>query len=407
VEATGVLAARAPDLVALAPVEVVVAGENGVRTVLPATRDAETLAQALAGLGVRYGGGDELADLRQGLLDALEEAVGEGAPARPLPVALSERVEEMTGSAMLAEAALLRDQREELISWAAERSDRTAAAATAASTGALFLVTAGTDEEVLAFYRRALEAYELGSLADRLERPVVLPSLAELGRVMAAYDWLVFPYLPAADGALDDAGNPIQPAPTARDVLPRAGADPATADDPQRPAMITPRFGRRDRREGRETPPVRGGVTAPTALAAETGGEVVTDSLQLADLLGRLDRRFRVTVPVPAGELRRLEVAYEGRRADTVRAPAWAGTVLPGSVAAVRVRRLLDGDLAEEGRLALEAAFEPPAGGVGQGRLTFRLEGLEGVGDASLAASDKRPASSICVWSALVKRLIF
>jgi Ca-activated chloride channel family protein len=146
--------------------------------------------------------------------------------------------------------------------------------------------------------------------------------------------------------------------------------------------MITPRFGRRDRREGRETPPVRGGVTAPTALAAETGGEVVTDSLQLADLLGRLDRRFRVTVPVPAGELRRLEVGYEGRRADTVRAPAWAGTVLPGSVAAVRVRRLLDGDLAEEGRLALEAAFEPPAGGVGQGRLTFRLEGLEGLGDA-------------------------
>jgi Ca-activated chloride channel homolog len=381
VEATGVLAARAPDLTALAPVEVVVAGEDGARTVLPATRDAETLAQALSGLGVRYGGGDALADLRQGLLDALDDAVGEGAPARPLPVALTERVEELTGGAMLAEAALLRSRREDLISWAAERADRSGAAARSSDgTGALFLVTAGNDDDLLGFYRGALEAYELGSVAERLERPVVLPSLAELGRVMAAYDQLVFPYLPAADGALDDAGQPIQPAPTARDVLPRAGADPATADDPQRPAMITPRLGRRDRSEGRETPAVRGGVTAPAALAAETGGEVVTDSLQLADLVGRLGRRFRVTVPVPAGELRRLEVDYEGRRVETVRAPAWAGTVLPGSVAAVRVRRLLDGDLSEEGRLALEAAFEPPAGGVGSGRLTFRLEGLDGAG---------------------------
>lgn len=385
VEATGVLAARASDLVALAPVEVVLAGETGVRQVLPATRDAETLAQALSGLGVRYGGGDALADLRQGLLDALDEVVGPDAPARPLPVALSERVEELAGGAMLAEAALLRSRREELISWAAEWSDRSGAEAASGGTGALFLVTAGNDEDLLGFYRSALESYELASLAERLERPVVLPSLSELGRVLAAYHQLVFPYLPAADGALDDAGQPIQPAPTARDVLPRAGADPATADDPQRPALITPRLGRRDRSEGRERPPVRGGVTAPATLAAETGGEVVTDSLQLADLVGRLGRRFRVTVPVPAGELRRLEVGYEGRRADTVRAPAWAGTVLPGSVAAVRVRRLLDGDLSEEGRLALEAAFEPPAGGVGSGRLTFRLEGLEGVDDAAEA----------------------
>ena len=391
VEATGVLAGRASELVGLAPVEVVVAEEEGSRTVLPATRDAETLAQALSGLGVRYGGGDALAEIRQGFLDALSDAVGTGEIARPLPLALTERIERAVREALAAEARLLRDRRERLISWAAERADRADRAVgegPAEDHGALFLVTAGTDDALLDFYREAFGAYDLDALADRLERPVVLPSLAELGRVLTAYDWLAFPYLPAADGALDDAGNPIPPAPTARDTLPRAGADPTTADDPQRPAMITPRIGRRDRSGAPDLPPVRGGRAAPDAIAAETGGEVVTDSLQLADLLGRLGRRFRVSVAPPAGEPRRIEVRTTARRGEAVRAPAWAGTVLPGSVAAVRVRRLLDGELSEEGRLALDAAFEPPAGGVGTGRLTFRLEEA---GDPATAGLRGRP----------------
>lgn len=407
VEAAGVLAARASELVSLAPVELVVADDD-VRTVLPATRDAETLAQALSGIGVRYGGRHSLAQVRRGFLAELDEATGSAVVARPAALAVVERVERAARSALAAETQLLHAQRERLVSWSADRADRAdragraqgaagAGAGAEGGAGALFLVTAGFDEDPLGFYRRAFEAYDLTAVAERLERPVVLPSLAEVGRVLATYGWLAFPYLPAADGALDDRGVPVPPAPTAREVLPRAGADPTTADDPQRPAMITPRIGRRgERRDGPEPPPVRGGREAPAVLAGGTGGEVVTDSLQLAELLGRLGRRWRVGIPAVAGEPRPIEVAaVRERDGATVRAPAWAGTLPPASVAAVRVRRLLEGELPEEGSLALEAAFEPPAGESvesGPGRLTVRLEGESGDGAAAAPAA---PTSSL------------
>ena len=374
VEAAGVLANRARELAELAPVTLAVADEE-VRTVLPATGDREVLAQSLAGIGVRYAGDGAIDEVRRELLEELAELAEPVDPLLP-PVAAAPRVEERAAAAareaLAREAEVLRRQRERLISWAAEaRGDRPAS-----EPAVLVLVTPGFDEDPLAFYRAALEAYGLEAASQRLERPVVLPSLAEVGRVLASYGWLTFPYLPAA-GGLDAAEASAGPGatPTPPDDLPRAGAPPTETDDPSRPALITPRLGRGDRGApgAAEPPPVPGGTEAPGALAAATGGEVVTDAVQLRDLVSRLGRRWSLRFPAPAGEPRAVEVR-SARAGTAVRAPGWAGTVSPGSVAAVRVRRLLEGELPDEGALPVEAAFEAAPQGVGEGLLTVRIE---------------------------------
>ena len=372
VEAAGALAERSASLAELAPVELLVA-EGDARSVLPPSADPEAVAQALSGVGVRYAGGDALADLRRGFLEELASAAG-AAPGRSSPET-EDQAAELAREALAVEAELLRDQRERLIDWAAGTAP-VGSPAPPGTAGAVILVTGGFDEDPLTFYRAALEAHGLEGVAARLERPVVLPSLAEVGRVLAAYGWLAFPYLPGGEeGAAAGAAPPAPP--PIRDTLPRAGADPTDADDPQRPALITPRLGRRSGGAGEpDLPSARGGRDAPGALAQATGGELVTDPLQLADLLARLNRRWALRFPIAAGEPREVEVrsAPRGRAARaTLRAPRWVGTVAPVSVAAVRVRRVLDGELEEGGALPVEAAFETGRAGLGQGRLTLRV----------------------------------
>ncbi|HLE85909.1 MAG TPA: hypothetical protein VJG13_16340, partial [Thermoanaerobaculia bacterium] len=387
VEAAGALAERAPALAALGPVTVLVA-DRDARTVLAAATDPEALAQSLNGVGVRYAGGDALAGLRRAFLEELATAAGT-ALGRIRPE-VEDRLAGSAQEALAAEAELLRDQRERLVLWAAGTAPG-GLSAPPAPAGALVLVTGGFDDDPLAFYRAAFEAYGLEGAAGRLERLVVLPSLDEVGRVLATYGWLAFPYLPGGEDAAG-AAAPAAPPPI-RDTLPRAGADPTDADDPQRPVLITPRIGRRgDRPDGPEPPPARGGRAAPGALAEATGGELVTDPLQLGDLVSRLERRWSVRFPLAPGEPLEVEVRPAGRgpaAAATLRSPRWAGTVPPGSVAAVRVRWVLDGELEEGGALPVDAAFETAPAGVGQGRLTVRLEDPPG-GTAAAAAGPLR-----------------
>jgi Ca-activated chloride channel family protein len=371
VAAAGVLGDRAAELAEVAPVELALADE-GTRTVLPATRDRELLSQAFAGIGVRNAGEAALDEVRRGFLDELAGSASLGL--RPDGPRRSPQAEDRAAAAarraLTLEAEVLRRQRERLIAWAADARLE----GPPAEPAALVLVTGAFGEDPLDFYRAALEAYGLGSVAERLERPVVLPSLSEVGRVLAAYGWLTFPYLPAAEEPEAGSGAPAA-AREPLDDLPRAGADPTEGGDPSRPALITPRLGRRGAEpSGAEAlPSTRSGPEAPAALAAATGGEVVTDALQLRNLVGRLGSRWSVSFLAPVGEPRAVEVRSE-RGGATVRAPAWAGTVAPGSVATVRVRRLLAGELPEEGALPVEAAFEAAPSGLGEGFLTVRLE---------------------------------
>lgn len=380
VSAASVLSDHAPLLAALAPVELAVAEEDGVRTVLPSTSDAEAVAQSLSGVGVRYAGEDAVEAVRSAFLEGLGDLLGGaggGAASGSSSPADADRAVDAAREALALEAELLESQRERLVSWAAESAPEGQAPP---SPGVLLLVSGGFDDDPLAFYREALAAYGLEGAAARLERPVVLPSLAEVGRVLAAHGWLTYPFLPGRIAGPEGTVPP--PPPPIRDTLPRPGADPTDADDPQRPALITPRLGRRDeaREEGApELPATGGGEEAPRSLAEATGGELVSDPLQLGDVVERLASRWSLTFPAPVGEPRGVEVriAREGRRARqaTVRSPRWAGTLAPASVPAVRVRRLLEGDLREEGGLPVDAVFETGAAGLGEGKLTVRLGG--------------------------------
>lgn len=379
--AAGTLSDRAAELVALAEVQLVV-GDESSRTVLPASIDPERVSQSLSGVGTRYGGHDGIGEVRTRFLDELRAVAGDRSGDRPpLPAHLVERIERLARESLAAEAELLRDQRERIASWAAEEGslgpDRSAA---------LILVTGGFDEDPLGFYRAALDAHGLGkTVADRLERPVVLPSLDELGKVLSAYGWLTFPYVASGlgeqeastEGRRRRGGEEGPQAPGPEDTLSRPGLDPSERDDDQRPALITPRLGGRERDEskGPERPDVRPGREALAEVARAAGGEVVRDALQLPDLLDRLARRQRVTVATVPGEPERIEVELADGAGDgvTLRAPRWTGETPPRSLAAVRVRRLLERQEATGGALPVEAAFEPPPSGSAEGRLTVRL----------------------------------
>lgn len=398
VDAAGLLADRAAELVDLADVELVV-GDTASRTVLPASASPELVSQALAGVGTRYGGRDGLGEVRGRFVEELRSLAGRPDPVggssrfgradepaarrKPLPPHVVERIEAAAREALAEEARVLRTQRERLATWAASEG-----VLGPGRSVALVLVTGGFDAAPLDFYRGALEAYGQGeAVGDRLERPVILPSLEELGRVLSAYGWLTVPYVSSvSDTGAEDEGVPGAPeereAPSADETLGRPGLDATDQGGDQRPALVTPRLGRRSRAEqaGPSLPPLRPGGEALAPFADGTGGEVVTDPLQLADVLGRLGRRLRLLVPAVPGEPEALEwsVEGEGSRGDDliVRAARWAGGTPPRSVAAVRVRQLLEGGDSTGGPLPVEAVLQTlpgGAGGLGEGRLTLRL----------------------------------
>lgn len=412
-EAAALLSERARPLAELAPVEVVVV-DGQARRVLPPVADPEAVAQSLAGIGLRYAGRNEIRALRQAFLEELAAAAADPAShselrREQLLPAVEDRLEDSARETLRLEAEALRAQRERLISWVAAQNPLPLAARPGARPGALILVTTAFDADPSPFYRSALEAVGASRAATRIERPVVLPSMDEVGRVLASYGWLTFPLdagaLEPGPGSAAAADVDSEETPGLPEGLPTQDIDATAGTQRQRPALITPRLpGRRGGREaGRPSfPPTAGSTLSMGSLARATGGEVVTDSVQLRDLLARLGERRRVTFSAEPGDARPIEVrvvgaAGAGGKPPAVRAPAWLATVPPASVAAVRARRLLAGEIepGEEGDLVLETVFElaradgaaaPPAAtlptpgatgmGAGDGELIVRLEEL-------------------------------
>ena len=387
------LSDRGKMLTGVAPVEVVIADDRA-RTVLPANDDPEIVSQSLAGVGVRYGGRDELVEARRDYLEELAGMAGSpgseterpghlGRPSRRLDPGVEDRIDQVTREALAHEAQILRLDRQRLIAWVA---DQGAVDATSPA-GAMLLVTGGWDEDPLVFYRAALKAYGLDALAERLPRPVILPSVAELGKVLAAYGWLTYPMLPGGEGA-QLVPTPTTPAPSIRDTGPAPGSIPSGGHEVGRPALITPHFGHRKEKEKEQAeqapglPAPAGGREGLGALAAATGAELVTDPLQLGDLAQRLHQRLRLIVSTPEGDPQPVEVhlAAGVAHADryTVRSRTWVSTSTPEAVASVRARQLLDDQLDAHGDLPVEAAFETAPSGVGDGRLTLRVGGVSG-----------------------------
>jgi hypothetical protein len=142
-------------------------------------------------------------------------------------------------------------------------------------------------------------------------------------------------------------------------------------------------------------PEVAAGLLDPSpplaALADDTAGRLVADGPLLEAAIGSLSRRVRLTYQVegpPSGGLLPVEVRPR-RPGIRLRAPRWARWGSPETLAELRVRRVLAGDL-PGGALPVHAELAP-AGDDGEGpaRLAVRIDP-----DSAL----REPASEEPAW---------
>lgn len=308
--AAGLLAAQSRELAALGPVEIVIAEPEPRPALLP-TRDPQVLDESLSRLLLMADGRDDLRALRQRFLDEV------GAPTEA-PEDLTDRVEE----AVEAETRLVGRQQDALLEWLAGEAREE-------GPRVLFLVTDGFDLDPRAPYlERIADPARRSEVQAGLAEPPLAARTAELARTAAALGWTVLP-MPVGNERLPELG--------------RVG----TRSTEQLPigVVITP--GRRKPKEEPATPelPSLREPRAPLAtLAAETGGEILTDASAAAATIARLRSRLWLRYEVPAatdGRLHEVEVRRGGERAKAVR---WSGPPVPEAMATLRARRLLDGE---------------------------------------------------------------
>ncbi len=327
--AAGSLAERARELAALGTVEVIVA-EPQPRVVLPASRDAQAIDEALSKLWLSGEGRDDVRVLRQRFRDAKGDD-GED---------LAGRAE----GAAEEEARLVRRQQDALAEWLVAQEG--------GGPRALLLVSDGFDADPAKFYQPD-SSQEEGALEK---------AALETARTVAALGWTALP-LPVGDEALPD--------------LRRLRSRPT----PQVPIGGTITLGRKKPEAPGETQPALPELLAPHEpllwLAEASGGEVVLQAQNLAPALARLRSRFWLRYEAPRqldGHPHAVEVRTQ--RSDlAVRARRWDVAGVPEGVAAARARRLLDGE-EDGGGLEISARLQAgeAAAGERQGTLDLRIE---------------------------------
>lgn len=337
--AAGALAAQARELVALGPVELVVA-EPEPRVVLSPTREAAAVDEALSRLLLMGDGRDDLRAIRQ----KFTENAASGAT--PEEGDLQERIAE----AVTEEVRLAGRQQDFLLTWLAE--------GTADGPRALFLVSDGFDPVPAEFYLgRLADDGARAELARALETETLQGAGEETARAAAELGWTVLP-LPVGDQKLPEI-NRWRPTPSE-----------------QVPIQITVIPGRKKPKEPETpAPPLLLRAKEPLAwLAHATGGEVVHASPAVASAVARLRSRWWLRYESPASGGTPLEVGT-GNAGLSVRAPRWAaGSTVPEGVSAVRARRLLEGDELEgDLKVAPALHLQEAAEGARTAQLEIRL----------------------------------
>lgn len=451
--AADALSARADDLVALGPVEVAVADPEP-RTALPPTTDAGALGRTLAAIASKAHPGDELVRLRRGVTRELAAAPGSAGDRTAEPDA------ELARSAALEEARFVAERADALLLYLLTAGAEPGVGARRA----LILVSSGWDLDPAAFYRsrlgdpsaadgpwpdgdrtatealaHGLAAYGWITLAlappipeepewhlrrraqvyiDQNHRPEEGEAYIELGRALAAQGELeraVDAYRDAIHAFYDHPASSARQAVAEAelgDVLARMDRLPeaerwwrkATTRDPS----LTARY-----------PGASAGLTEPLAplelIADATAGRVVRDDPKrpgaLEAAVDSLDGRVRVTYQrpgLPDGRLHPVTVRRAGRE-RALPAPGWSRSGTPESVAAARLRRLIDVAAADGAELATTAVLaadgnsvrlelEPPAGGPladpdHRPALRISLAGLDAEGEVAIHHRTLAPAA--------------
>ena len=363
--ATHALAARAGDLTRLGTVEIVAANPHP-RTILPATRSARLVEQALLKAGNELGGMDAVNRLRKRFLDTLRSEAqisgtgvgsdrgapgppprrggagdGQAPPEGPVdsfdgPGGRSRMgqynlpVKAFTQETVMIENRLLKKQEDRMLTWAADYLEK--------GPRALLLVNDGYDIDARDFYLTGIE-----ELRDREQLNSILQAFSPISRyqqlvkVMAARGWVCMnlalggpPSTYATVGAENDGQGYLGNI-SGRDRQGQ-GARPAQQ------TAFRPLDGLRN-------------------LAEETGGELITGRDKIPSAVERLGERVRLTYQVarlPDGEIHPVEVRAR-RPGWTVNAPQWSGSPAPEAVSSARARRLLE-DNVESGDLPVAAA---------------------------------------------------
>ncbi len=334
-------------LLAVGSLEIVIA-DPAARTVLPATRQRGLAREALERLSTGFDIESALVERRR--LFASERQI-EISRARQVQASAADRVadleavlQQMATDAIRDEAAMRSNQIDELVTFLAARedlrrenlrADEPDVTGTDESEGPptadgsarrhLVLLAEGLVTDPLSYYLDLVPT--AGSLAVE---GATMPGLQPVARTAAAFGWTAAPvtFAPHEEDGLDIRSNDVTVGFTLRFGRPRSGA-PETVEE-ELGLFVQP--------------------SDWDVAAAATGGEVLSNGLEIADWIERLPRRFEARFELPDGAVAAGPFELRSRNEDReLRAP----TVVPGAgspddVAEVRLRRAFEGELDSE-----------------------------------------------------------
>ncbi len=322
------LSGQVDELVALGPVEVVMANPQP-RVMLPFSRDAEVVREVLGSLQERAGG-HELVRIRREFLRHMDMRF------EMQPEADTEAVLNLIRGSIRQEYLIVRQRLLTLAQWFAAYGHVPASAA--------ILVSDGFDLSLTDFYISAASRPEVElRLTQEISRYRVDPLIAELAREIAAHGWTSV--LMALGGSPPDAADAslayrdrFRAIAEFSELRTAAGETPvSTLERPVEPLKL---------------------------VAEETGGEVMTGRKTAGQALARIGDRMRLSYQADRpsdGRMHRVEVRLR-RRGLKLLAPQRVRSPTLRQIAGARARRLLISDL-EAGDLPVRLTLGELDGG--------------------------------------------
>ncbi len=306
------LAGQIDDLVALGPVEVVMANPQP-RVILPFSRDAEAVREALGSLQ-ENAGGHELVRIRREFLRHMDIRFEMEEPEVDTEALLN-----LIRGSISQEYLVVRQRLLTLAQWIAAYGHVPASAA--------ILVSDGFDLSLADFYigTAARPEVEL-RLSQEFSRYRVEPMTAELAREIAAHGW--------TSVAMALGGSPLDTSDASLAYRDRFRSI-AEASELRAAAVAAP------------VSTLERPVEPLKLVAAETGGEVMTGRKTAGEALARIGDRMLLSYQAARpsdGRMHRIEVRL--RRTDLkLLAPRRVRSPTPEQITAGRARRLLISDL--------------------------------------------------------------
>ena len=325
-------------LLAAGSLEIVVANPQA-RTILPPTRERGLARAALERLAATYEAASALVERRRLFASErdieISRARRQAAAGGALESELEAVLQQMATDAIREEAAMRRNQIDEIVSFLAAREDLRREAQPDAETGAderpgarrhLVLLADGLVADPLSYYLELVPT--AGALAVEA---ATMPSLRPVAQTAAAFGWTAAPVAFAAgdDGdGLNIRSNDVTVGFTLRFNRPRSGGTQTVEEE-------------------------LGLFVQPddwTVAADATGGEVLLNDIAIADWIERLPQRFEASFDLPDGTAAAgsfdLSAAGDEREIDAPTVTPGAGS--PSEVAEVRLRRAFEGELDSE-----------------------------------------------------------